>query len=261
MDSEFITNVIKFNGTTNGRDKICRLLQYTCRLAWGRYETKNLPELVQTLKNIENAFSMTRKLLRFGKSLDFIQGAMRSIHLKDAVLRLTLTLSKINQALYLLFDHFLWLNNVGALKLNKQYWSEISSRFYLATLVLNVIRDIYSVYVVAVDEYKSFVMKNSRSSYHNGDRNHKDVLVRTKDLPTILKENMPLVLDSVKNLFDLTIPLSTLGVLKLSPQKQGLFGIVSSFIAVLTIWNPALKLVPSWRWTKPFVLTNLYLLI
>lgn len=184
-------------------------------------------------------------VLRFGKSLDFIQGALRSLHLKDDVLRLTLTLSKVNQACYLLFDHFLWFNNVGAVKLDKQFWSEVSSRFYLATLVLNLMRDFYDIYCVVMRELN---MRNARklsSEYKNGDTNYKNVSRRQCTLLEILDQNKPLVIDTVKNLFDLAIPMSTLKMVHLSPQKQGIYGVISSFLATVTIWNPNLKLVPA----------------
>lgn len=246
MDTDLVTNLIKFNAQTNGRDKLCRLLQYGCRLVWGHLQRSgNAAETIQTLKNIEYMFSMTRKLLRFGKSLDFIQGALKSLHLKDTVLRLTLTLSKINQAFYLLFDHFLWFNNVGAVKLNKQYWSEVSSRFYLATLILNLVRDLYDIYNVIVEEVNKSATRKRSSPYMNGDANYQTLPNRDHSLVYILQQNRTLLLDTVKNLFDLSIPMSTLGHLKLSPRTQGMFGLISSAIAAATIWEPALKLVPS----------------
>ena len=184
-------------------------------------------------------------VLRFGKSLDFIQGALKSLHLKDVVLRLTITLSKINQAFYLLFDHFLWFNNVGAIKLNKQYWSEMSSRFYLATLLLNLVRDFYGVWNLLVEELNKSATRKKNSPYINGDTNYRTIPSRERKLLHVIEENRTLFLETVKNLFDLSIPMSTLGYIKLSPRTQGILGLLSSAIAAATVWNPALKLVPS----------------
>ena len=184
-------------------------------------------------------------VLRFGKSLDFIQGALKSIHIKDTILRLTITLSKINQAFYLLFDHFLWFNNVGAVKLNKQYWSEISSRFYLATLTLNLIRDFYEIWNLIVEEVNKSIERKKRSPYLNGDTNFHTLPSKERSLVYIMHQNRTLLLETVKNLFDLSIPLSSLGRINLAPRTQGMFGLVSSAIAAATVWEPALKLVPS----------------
>ena len=184
-------------------------------------------------------------MLRFGKSLDFIQGALKSLHIKDIVLRLTITLSKINQAFYLLFDHFLWFNNVGAVKLNKEYWSKISSRFYLTTLILNLVRDFYDIRNLIVEEMNKSAARKKRSPYMNGDANFQTLPTRERSLVYIMHQNRTLLLDTVKNLFDLSIPMSTLGYVKFSPRTQGMFGLISSAIAAATVWEPTLKLVPS----------------
>ncbi|KAL4227392.1 Peroxisomal membrane protein PMP30B [Mactra antiquata] len=245
MSSDLITNIIKYNAQTNGRDKLCRLFQYGCRLVWGYLQNSDKKELLQTLKNIESMLSMTRKLLRFGRSLDFIQAALKSVHLKDPILRLSITLGKINQAFYLLFDHFLWFNSVGAFKLNRQYWSELSSKFYLTTLILNCTRDFYGICCVIQQELVKHKERLRQSEYRNGDSGYKAVSKRSPHVSEIMMDNVPLILDSVKNVFDLAIPLCTLKFITLSPTKQGIFGIISSSIAVATVWNPNLKLVPS----------------
>ena len=181
-------------------------------------------------------------MLRFGKSLDFIQGALKSLHLKDDVLRLSITLSKINQAFYLLFDHFLWFHNVGAVKMDKQYWSEVSSRFYLAGLLLNLVRDFYGIYCVVNEELKRAAEANAKQ---NGDGYQKSANKKKVNLLEVLKMNIPLLLETTKNIFDLSIPIGALQMMKLSPQQQGVCGMISSVIAIMTIWNPNLKLVPS----------------
>lgn len=245
MDSDVISNIIKFNAQTNGRDKMCRLFQYGCKLAWGHLQSKHKNEWLPTLKNIESVLSMTRKLLRFGKSLDFIQGALKSINLPDSFLRLTITLSKINQAFYLLFDHFLWFHNVGAVKLDKKYWSDLSSRFYLATLILNLARDVYGIFCIIEEEIKAYKLHSGGSAYMNDDSNHRTVTRRQSTVLEVFQQNFPLILDVIKNFFDLTIPMCSLDMLTLSPQMQGISGIISTLAAAITVWNPKLKLVPS----------------
>ncbi|KAL3866221.1 hypothetical protein ACJMK2_043543 [Sinanodonta woodiana] len=249
MDSELVSQIIKFNAQTNGRERICRLLQYTSRFLGGYLSKRNdAADILEKLKNLEYMLSMTRKLLRFGKSLDFLQGAMKTMHLKDYVLRMTLTLSKINQAFYLLFDHFIWAHNVGVVKLNKQKWTDLSARFYIATLILNLVRDIYDIFCVICQEVKTYQARIKRSQYMNGDSNHSTVTENQTKGTVILRvfdENRPLFLDFIKNVADIPIPACTLGYMKLSQQTEGLLGIISSVIGVATVWNPLLKLVPS----------------
>lgn len=174
-----------------------------------------------------------------------MQGALKSMHLKDVVLRLMITLSKINQAFYLLFDHFLWFGNVGAITINKQYWSEVSSRFYLATLLLNCFRDFYGIWCVIKAEMGTRKARLSSSTYRNGDSNYTSVNRRQSTVLQVVAQNIPLILDTIKNVFDLPIPMSTLKFVHVSPTKQGIFGLISSAVAIATVWNPDLKVVPS----------------
>ena len=55
-------------------------------------------------------------VLRVGKSVDFVHSALQSLHISDNVLRWTITLSKINQAVYLLFDHIVLAGRIGIAK-------------------------------------------------------------------------------------------------------------------------------------------------
>ncbi|KAK3602511.1 hypothetical protein CHS0354_029324 [Potamilus streckersoni] len=249
MDRDLVSQIIKFNAQTNGRERICRLLQYISRFLLGYLEGRhNAADILEKLKKLEYMFSMTRKLLRFGKSLDFLQGALKTIHLEDYVLRMTLTLSKINQAFYLLIDHFIWAHNVGVVKLNKQKWTDLSARFYIATLILNLVRDIYDIFCVICQEVKIYQARIKRSQYVNGDSNHSMVTqnqTKGKVVLRVFNENKPLFLDFIKNAADIPIPACTLGYLKLSQQTEGLLGVISSVIGVATVWNPLLKLVPS----------------
>jgi hypothetical protein len=51
-----------------------------------------------------------------GKSVDFIQAALKSLHITDNVLRWTITASKLNQAFYLIFDHLVLAGRIGLAK-------------------------------------------------------------------------------------------------------------------------------------------------
>ena len=57
-------------------------------------------------------------VLRVGKSVDFVHSALQSLHISDNVLRWTITLSKINQAVYLLFDHIVLAGRIGLAKVD-----------------------------------------------------------------------------------------------------------------------------------------------
>ena len=182
--------------------------------------------------------------MRFGKSLDLLQGALRSFQLDNLILKLTLTLSKINQAAYLGVDHLIWAGKIGLAETNTKKWAKVSARFWLVTLTFNLIRNAYDVYLIIL-KYMALQRRKAKLSM-NGNANYGP---NEKEGDSILKkcfiENKPAIVDLVKNMADVTLPLSSLGYLNTNPGFQGAMGIISSFMGVLVVWDPLLKLTPS----------------
>lgn len=68
-------------------------------------------------------------VLRLGNSLEALEAAKRAIHLSDGVLRLCLTLSHLNRAMYFVCDNILWAGKTGILpELDQNKWSQRSFR-------------------------------------------------------------------------------------------------------------------------------------
>lgn len=192
-------------------------------------------------------------VLRIGKSLDFLHGALHTIHLPDHVLRITLTMSKINQAFYLIFDHIIWAGRVGLADVDKPKWLDLSARFWLFSLILNLIRDVYDIWRALVHELKVRDSQASRNlKLRNGFQDGSNLQHQRQVVPSnwevLLKcylENKAVFLDFVKNACDLVLPMSSIGHIDASPGMQGLFGFLSSVVGVATAWDPLLRLVPS----------------
>ncbi len=175
--------------------------------------------------------------------MDLLQGAVRSMQLDDVILKLTLTLSKVNQAAYLAVDHLIWAGKIGLADTNTKKWAKVSARFWLVTLTFNLIRNVYDIYLIslkylALQRRRAKQSINGSTSYGPKEREHSVV-------KRCLTENKPVVVDVVKNLADLTLPLSSLGYLNTSAGFQGIMGVISSFLAVMVVWDPLLKLTPS----------------
>lgn len=246
--SDFITGIIKFGGQTNGRDKFFRLVQYSVKLIWWNLKNKN--DLVEKLKKLESSMSMTRKLLRMGKSLDFIQAALKSLHIKDDVIRWTVTLSKISQSMFLLFDHIIYFHNLGIIKTDKAKWSKISAQFWFFSLALNLTRNFYDITNLVKLEMSKQQKRGNEMQYSNGETTATYNGRQTSNAGALsvvrqcVCDNKPVFLDLVKNVSDMVLPLNTLGKVNASTGVQGSLGIISSMIGVATVWNPTLKLVP-----------------
>lgn len=103
-------------------------------------------------------------------------------------------------------------------------------------------------------DFRARNAKLAQLQHRNGERGNNRVhgLPRQKkDLATCqvlwhcCLENKALILDLIKNLADLVLPLEALEYVNASPGVQGLLGTVSSAVGVITAWDPLLRLVPS----------------
>ncbi|XP_066301228.1 peroxisomal membrane protein 11B-like [Branchiostoma lanceolatum] len=231
---------INFTAQTKGRDKLFRTVQYGSiflRAVLGSTNT----DVVNKMKKLESQVSMTRKLMRFGKSLDSVEAARRASKLQDELLRVLLTASHTNRSIFLLFDHLVWLGRAGVLQTDVDRWNWLSLRFWFLSTVLSLLRDLYSM-------QQALQIKHKHLPYPNGvvdNELHFEAKVRQESLKRILAENLPLCIDTSKNVCDIVVQMTRLKVIDVSDGWVGFCGVVSSILGIMVIANPTLKLTPS----------------
>lgn len=185
-------------------------------------------------------------VLRFGKSVEVFYGALKSIHYSDAWLAFTLTVNKISSSIFLMTDHIIWLSRSGLVKdVDTVKWTRRSNRFWVLSLVMSIVRDVYEInrVVVSISSYKS--LSTCLASSIVSIRSSKDVSVCVSSLVEFLITYKHLTVDTVKNICDLFIPLTSMGVTRLSPRQIGLLGMISSVAGLIVVLNPKCKLSPS----------------
>ncbi|XP_022837336.1 peroxisomal membrane protein 11B [Spodoptera litura] len=234
--------IIKVNNQTTGRDKLARLIQYTSRLVWHQLEIRNANKYsVDRIKNLELTFSSFRKILRLGRCIDICYTALNSMHIEDPILRVTLTISKLAHALFLYSDHIVWLTKSGFLKTDSEKWNRTANKFWLISIIANLARDFYEI-VHLMGLHRTSLLKpsellNSTMKY--------DVNGSIKYMYMLMTCHKDVFIDTLKNSCDMFIPLTALGVTKLSPSTVGVLGAISSLAALVTIVKPITKLVPA----------------
>lgn len=196
----------------------CRLLQYGSRAYW--YYAQNGQSTrfsAEILRSLEFTFSSFRKciqlfnnisllltnfmsyisyfflVLRLGRCLDSLYSALKMMKYPDPTVKITLIMAKIANALYLLADHFIWVGRVGILKVNLEKWNRVANKYWLITIIMSLMRDIYEIVKILKHEKNIFKQYQIVSCL----RNHKEVMM-----------------DTVKNGCDLFIPLTALGITK-----------------------------------------------
>lgn len=160
-------------------------------------------------------------VLRLGRCLDVLYSALSSIHYPDLTLRVTLTLSKIANSLYLLADHILWFGRTGLVNVDGDRWNRVANKYWLYSITMNLARDVYEIMRIL----------NRRGR-------------RQKTINVVL-EHREIVIDTLKNGCDFLIPLAALGYIRLNAGVIGLLGVISSLAAIVSLVDPLSRLTPT----------------
>ncbi|XP_043240725.1 peroxisomal membrane protein 11B-like isoform X1 [Amphibalanus amphitrite] len=229
---------VKLNASSAGKDKLIRVLQYTLKVVNHYHQQRQTNAgTLQSWKQLEGSLSSFRKLLRMGKSVEVLRGTSRTIRLSDPVYRVTLTIGRIAQSMFLFADHLLWLSRAGVISIDVKKWEQIFYRCWLYSITMNLCRDVYDLWRAA-ELYAEHGMPPA-------PRRRLLPELRARPLALILDRHRDLAVDFVKNAFDLMLPLAALGHVPLSSGAVGVCGVVSSALALWTVVDPSLTLRPS----------------
>ena len=212
-----LDTLLKLNSTRAGHDKIIRTLQYTCKFI-AASENSNSPLYHAMAAKIGSA----RKMLRFGTCIEALYSSFNTPYHQDGIYQMLVSLSNISNAMYLFCDHLLWLHNNNWLNINHESWDNLSDRFWLYSIILDLVRDLHHLRNLTI---KLDLSSNPSPVFVYLFQHHKNLLV-----------------DLIKNTADVFLPLSSLGHIKCSPKFVAFSGIVSSLVGLSQTVNPLLKL-------------------
>lgn len=170
-------------------------------------------------------------MFRIGKSFHHFHVALKTIHLHNPVQQLLVTLARINRGLYLLMDHIVWVGKVKLLDVNTAKWSHAAARFWLLAVIFSLCRDLYELWAALMVERSRL-----RHDTTGGSQTLRTALERTAH------NNPAIVMDTVKNVTDVFLPLQSLEFINLPGGVIGLLGVVSSLCNLASIWEGTLKL-------------------
>ena len=164
-----------------------------------------------------------------------VQSAMKSMTVSDILLRTCLVCAKLTQACYLLVDHYVWMGKTGLITVDSKVWGPRAARFWLITIIFNLIRDLYDIATVIDNEQR----RQRRQKGSNSPTGSSSTVL------IALLNNKPLMVDVTKNVTDLFLPLAILNLVQVSGGFEGLMGMISSIMGILPVWNTQYKLSPS----------------
>lgn len=256
IDRGALQTVVNVLQRTSGRDKIARMIQYGgLFLAWLIERYRPSPTLyslfVRPVVNsfIRRGFMMSdgirymsasaanaRKVFRLFGFIEQLRSAASVLSLIDANKKILIGLAKLCSAGFLFSDNVVWARNVKIISVNVETWKRREYKFWLAQLTLNSLRDLYEWCLIAMREY------GRANAARTGDVIPLDAQPLNTRISIICSLNRDLILDTVTNLLDLTIPLTKLGHAHIPEHIIGLIGLVTSVSRLISIVSPAYKL-------------------
>jgi hypothetical protein len=157
--------------------------------------------------------------MRLGRFVDYCKSLLESFHIRNKRLGTIFGLISVCQGLYMIFDNLLLLNRFKIIQLAQpERWQHYLYQVWLLWLSLALTRDYYEM----------------QASFAVGQHKQERALVRRAN---IFWANKPLVIDTVKNVCDLYLPLSNLNIVQANPALQGFAGTVSSILGFLQLWD------------------------
>jgi peroxin-11B len=167
--------------------------------------------------------------MRLGRFVDSLKTVLESFHIRNKRIGTLFGLIGVCQGLFMLFDNILLLNRFKILHLsNPQRLQQYLNQVWLLWISLALTRDYYEIQA-------SFAIGQHHQYQQNQDRS----LIRRAN---IFWANKPLVIDTIKNLCDLYLPLSNLNIVRPNTGLQGLAGTISSVLGLLQIWDKSYQL-------------------
>ncbi len=153
-----VSHYVAFVGTTVGRDKVLRTVQYFARFyAWYLFRTNATPSEVAPWDAAKTQFGLVRKVMSAGKNVEHLRAAARAADAKtmDPVLRYATIGRQLGYAAYLTLDMATLLHTLGIRKspAAKRLQQE-ANRLWAMALLCSIVAQAYTLYRLREREAK-----------------------------------------------------------------------------------------------------------
>ncbi|KAJ4486294.1 peroxisomal biogenesis factor 11 [Lentinula aciculospora] len=230
-----VSQSIKYGGTTLGRDKAYRAIQYFARFYAWFLLSKGDKEAAARWNALKTHLATGRKLLRLGKPLEHLQAALKAALASGPPgEQITAIGRQIGYFGYLSFDALVWVNAIKFYSFSPETSNKVSrlaNRFWLAGILLNIVSGALKSVRLAKEERR---LKRSKVL------SEKDVGQEAEEemrLSTILASRDATRHQLIIDLLDLWIPATALGISSMNDGVLGIFGLITSVMAGQKQWQ------------------------
>ncbi|KAH9985419.1 peroxisomal biogenesis factor 11 [Russula compacta] len=222
---------LKILGTTVGRDKVYRATQYFARFfAWYLISGGHKIDAVRW-NALKSHLAVARKLLRLGKPLEHLQAALRAAQTTgDLKEQLTAIARQLGYFGYLTYDAVAWANAIKFISLKpetSQKVQKISNRFWLAGILFSITHGVFKA---------GRLTKETREIRGLDEKNLGEGNARVSRLRALHTMRATARHQFIIDILDVWLPASNLGLVNLNDGVLGIFGFITSILALQTQW-------------------------
>ncbi|KAJ4489393.1 peroxisomal biogenesis factor 11 [Lentinula edodes] len=231
-----VSQGLRYGGTTLGRDKAYRAIQYFARFyAWFLLR-KGDKEAAARWNALKTHLATARKLLRLGKPFEHLQAGLKAALVSGPAGEQITTIGKqIAYFAYLSFDALVWVNAVKFYSFSTETSnkiSKLSNRFWLAGILLSIVNGALKGVRLAKEGRRSKRSKALGSEKDVGQEAEQEMR-----LSTIIASRDATRYQLVIDLLDLWIPATALGISSMNDGVLGIFGLITSVMAGHKQWQ------------------------
>ncbi|KAJ3987548.1 peroxisomal biogenesis factor 11 [Lentinula detonsa] len=230
-----VSQGLKYGGTTLGRDKAYRAIQYFARFYAWFLLSRGEKESAARWNALKTHLATARKLLRLGKPLEHLQAALKAaLASGPAGEQITTIGRQIGYFGYLSFDALVWVNAVKFYSFSPETSTKISklaNRFWLAGIVLSILNGALKNVRLAKEGRRlkrSMAMPEKAVGQEAAEETRLSTVLASRDAT-----RQQLVID----LLDLWIPATALGISSMNDGVLGIFGVITSVMAGQKQWQ------------------------
>ncbi|KAI9321704.1 peroxisomal biogenesis factor 11 [Dichotomocladium elegans] len=218
-----VDTVNKFLGTTIGREKACRLVQYFARFyAFYLLRAGAPKEAIQRWVDLKTHIANARKFFRLFKQLEFAQTAIKSLSIQDEIVRATSVLKQVGMFVYYGTEALVLANAINFYKFpNVKNIQRLGFKSWLLALTMSLITGVYKHRQLGI---RATMLARSEKGTE-------------QDVVKLAKEKKALRKQLFQDTADIIIPLASLDIIGFDEGIVGLAGMTSSWLALTSQWQ------------------------
>ncbi|KAF8898611.1 peroxisomal biogenesis factor 11 [Infundibulicybe gibba] len=230
-----VSQSLKFGGTTLGRDKAYRAVQYFARFYAWYLLSKGQPTEAARWATLKAHLGTARKLMRLGKPLEHLQAALRaSFASGPAIEQITTIGRQIGYFGYLSYDALVWAYTVKFITLAPETAKRIaktSNRFWFAGVLFSIINGLFKATRLSRESRR---LKSSRTWGEGdlgGEANRETSLGAIESARAAARKQFTI------DLCDIWIPATGSELVNINEGTLGVLGLISSLMGFHAQWR------------------------